>query len=718
MDTDKGRSSSRKTSRSHKSSSSNKDRSSSRHKSSSRSHTSSGEKSKEKERSSRRSPASTPGVQIIGPSDAHGSLQKSQFSRSGLVNGDFQSYATGDDDFTLASNNSFDPIAVANQRTAYYAQHQQPPSPLPQPGALLIPSEAPSRGSRKLAGDSTMPQHSFATSSSASSAMSRPSNYKSSEPSSKVSKGTSSVYGDDATIMAHAVVPVDAYEEVSAVKEADVERLAQENRAFQEQLRAQNEIERARIIEENERIQREIRESIQRQKDEEAAKRRRQRQCMVKTLIAIAVLAAIGIGAYFGTSSSSPATAVNQSPAQTPSTPTSSPSTKTPTDDTSVYAPPNAEECENMEKGLPRGNDYQGLLNRQFDVIFNAQVSSSSESTVSSTLLSVLEQQVERLLRPKLVGCPSNNMRRNIFLTEDLHHRQLVDLDHLIYDLEVSLAQDTERTCTVDEQGTEPCHVLVASMNTWLQGDEPSLLVRGHIFEVLDNLDLPVTLELQGQFDLIVVQDVRNTSNGTPTQAPSGSSVSTPSSPPVESPSNGSSPTSSPSNRPTMAPVIGPTSPPTPPPTARPVPQLTPEPTPPPSPPPTLPPKPPPTAAPVNNIAPGGSCDLGQYFLQGKYQQFDGGVDQSYTVDCSMYNSGVIRRGIALAVDESTCNFTCVGRLSPNMIGPYCVNKPLGSTITITVIGDNTGSKIYLGADVNGREQQTLECEPSMESGP
>ena len=91
---------------------------------------------------------------------------------------------------------------------------------------------------------------------------------------------------------------------------------------------------------------------------------------------------------------------------------------------------------------------------------------------------------------------------------------------------------------------------------------------------------------------------------------------------------------------------------------------------------------------------------------------YDGGVDQSYVVDCSIFTG---TRGLALAVDESTCNFTCVGRKKPSEIGPYCANKPSGTTAQLTVIGDNTGSKIYLGTDAYGREQQFLHCDPPME---
>lgn len=123
---------------------------------------------------------------------------------------------------------------------------------------------------------------------------------------------------------------------------------------------------------------------------------------------------------------------------------------------------------------MARSSNYEGFLKRQFDGNFNAQVSSdvSSSSTVSAYLLSMLEQQLKQLLRPELVGCPDTRRSLQVVIS----HRQLNELDHLIYDLDVSRAQDAVSTCSVNiASGTEPCHVLVASMDVWLQGEEPNL---------------------------------------------------------------------------------------------------------------------------------------------------------------------------------------------------------------------------------------------------
>mmetsp|Transcript_10814 Transcript_10814/g.26160 ORF Transcript_10814/g.26160 Transcript_10814/m.26160 type:complete len:653 (-) Transcript_10814:204-2162(-) len=649
MDRDKGRSSSKKSSRGHEPSSSSKHRQSSRHKSS-RSSTSSGEKSKEKERSPHRSTRAAPGAHAVGTRvEDSKSLRKSDLSNE--------------------SDDSFDPIALANERTTYYAQH-----PLSSPRSadtLVGDPEAPSRGSSKKSDTGSLmvtPAHSvsstYGSKSSSKSVPSRPSDG-----------------GDQQTVLAHEVVPLglegtnirqlDASIKVATM---DVERMAEENRAFQARLQAENEAERQRMLEENNKIQREIQENFERQQEmqkeeEEAAKRKKQRQYM-KRFLFVVVLVGIGVGAYFGTQSNSPAPSPllsptsDDSPTQAPATPNATPTVA------SSYDPPNAQDCANMEKGLPRANanDYQGLLNRQIDVVFTAEVPSSvsSSSTVSSSLLSVLEQQIERLLRPELVGCSKIGRRKVLD-----GNRQLLDFDYLIYDLEVSMAQDTESACTLNGQSTQPCHVLVASMNVWLQGEEPNVLVWGHIFEVLNNLDLPVKLELEGQFDVITVRDVRD-------QIPS----------PIVTP------TESPVLNPTASPVEG----------VVPTPEPTPEPTPGPTPEPTTPP---PTDAPGST----GSCDLSQYFWEGFYYEFEGGDQLSYVVDCSIFAGN---RGLALEVDENSCNFECVGRKEPQAFDPYCRNKPSGTAVELLVGVDSTGSKIYLGTDAQGRLQQFLECDPPM----
>mmetsp|Transcript_10817 Transcript_10817/g.26166 ORF Transcript_10817/g.26166 Transcript_10817/m.26166 type:complete len:663 (-) Transcript_10817:204-2192(-) len=659
MERDKGRSSSRKGSRGHKSSSSSKHHQSSRHKSS-RSSTSSGEKSKERERSPRRSTRAAPGAHSVDTQDSK-SLQKSQLKgESPRPPNVFNSR----DDLSDASDGSFDPVALANERTAHYAQHQLPP---PRSADTLVGDpEAPSRGSSKKSDTGSLmvtPAHSvsstYGSKSSSKSVPSRPSDG-----------------GDQQTVLAHEVVPLglegtnirqlDASIKVATM---DVERMAEENRAFQARLQAENEAERQRMLEENNKIQREIQENFERQQAAEAAKRKRQRQYM-KLFLLVVVLVGIGVGAYFGTRSSSPdpsplvSLTSDDSPTQAPATPNATPTVA------SSYDPPNAQDCANMEKGLPRANanDYQGLLNRQIDVVFTAEVPSSvsSSSTVSSSLLSVLEQQIERLLRPELVGCSKIGRRKVLD-----GNRQLLDFDYLIYDLEVSMAQDTESACTLNGQSTQPCHVLVASMNVWLQGEEPNVLVWGHIFEVLNNLDLPVKLELEGQFDVITVRDVRD-------QIPS----------PIVTP------TESPVLNPTASPVEG----------VVPTPEPTPEPTPGPTPEPTTPP---PTDAPGST----GSCDLSQYFWEGFYYEFEGGDQLSYVVDCSIFAGN---RGLALEVDENSCNFECVGRKEPQAFDPYCRNKPSGTAVELLVGVDSTGSKIYLGTDAQGRLQQFLECDPPM----
>jgi len=682
MDRDKGRSSSKKSSRGHEPSSSSKHRQSSRHKSS-RSSTSSGEKSKEKERSPHRSTRAAPGAHAVGTRvEDSKSLRKSDLSNE--------------------SDDSFDPIALANERTTYYAQH-----PLSSPRSadtLVGDPEAPSRGSSKKSDTGSLmvtPAHSvsstYGSKSSSKSVPSRPSDG-----------------GDQQTVLAHEVVPLglegtnirqlDASIKVATM---DVERMAEENRAFQARLQAENEAERQRMLEENNKIQREIQENFERQQEmqkeeEEAAKRKKQRQYM-KRFLFVVVLVGIGVGAYFGTQSNSPAPSPllsptsDDSPTQAPATPNATPTVA------SSYDPPNAQDCANMEKGLPRANanDYEGLLNQQIDVIFHAEVSSSvsSSSTVSSSLLSVLEQQTERLLRPELVGCSVIGRRKLLD-----GNRQLSGLDYLIFDLEVSMAQDTESACTLNGQSTQPCHVLVATMNVWLQGEEPNVLVWGHIFGVLDSLDLPVQLELEEQFNIIIVQDVRDplpAPDVTPTEIPDPN----PTASPVEGPSNVVNPTSSPSKTPATSPDQSPTTAPV----REPTPTLepTPEPTPGPTPPPTPLPTPSPTNAPGNT----GSCDLSEYFRDGFHYEFEGGDQLSYTVDCSMFTG---TRGIALEVDESTCNFECVGRLKPSDAGPYCGDKPSGTTVDLLVGVDSTGSKIYLGTDAQGRLQQFLECDPPM----
>ncbi|CAJ1957929.1 unnamed protein product [Cylindrotheca closterium] len=752
MDRDKGRnrSDNRTSFRGHKSSSSSKHRqSNNRHTKSSRSSTTSGEnKSQEKERTSRRSKIPTPGAHATGAEDSR-LVRKSELKGSGPR--PRSSFESGDD-FSDASDGSFDPVAVANQRTAYYAQHQQQEQ-LRAPRStdtLRGDPEAPSRGvSKKSSAGSTMlvpPIHSMPSSP-----------YGSNEPNSPQSfVMIPSVGEDQQTVMAHEVVPLgfegsnirqlDGSKNVATM---DIERMAEENRAFQARLQVENEIERQRLLEENNKIQREIQENFLRQQEEQeaakAAKRRKQGQYM-KILLCFLVLAAIGVGAYFGTRSSSSAPLPSQvsgnsdvSPTDVPETPSapsslptlaSNPSpavTKAPAD-TSSYDPPNAQECANMEMGLPRSLNADDYLNtRQFDVIFSSKVSPavSSSSSVSASLLSVLEQEMERLLRPELVGCSTIERRKLLD-----GNRQLSDFDFVIYDLEVSLAQDTESTCTtlIDDQSTQPCHVLVASMNVWLQGDEPNLLIRGHISEVLNRLDLPVKLELEGQFDTIIVEYVRDQLRAPdvfPTESPSPDP--TPS--PVEGPSDASDPTISQSISPTTAPVTGPSG--TPPPISEPTPEPTPGPTPVqkpqptpgstpgptpvpmppptpfPTPRPTPPPPPPQTDAPENT----GSCDLSEHFRDGFYYEFGGGNNPKFTVDCSMFTG---TRGLALIVDESTCNFNCVGRLKPSDAARYCNNQPPGTTVDLLVGVDSTGSKIYLGTDAYGKEQQSLDCDPPM----
>jgi len=661
MERDKGRSSSRKGSRGHKSSSSSKHHQSSRHKSS-RSSTSSGEKSKERERSPRRSTRAAPGAHSVDTQDSK-SLQKSQLKgESPRPPNVFNSR----DDLSDASDGSFDPVALANERTAHYAQHQLPP---PRSTDTLVGDpEAPSRGSSKKSDTGSLmvtPAHSVS----------------STYGSKSSSKSVPIRLSDGHTVLAHEVVPLSPegtnirqLDPSTNVATVDVERLAEENRAFQARLQAENEVERQRMLQENNKIQREIQENFERQQAAEAAKRKRQRQYM-KLFLLVVVLVGIGVGAYFGTQSNSPAPSPllsptsDDSPTQAPATPNATPTVA------SSYDPPNAQDCANMEKGLPRANanDYQGLLNRQIDVVFTAEVPSSvsSSSTVSASLLSVLEQQIERLLRPELVGCSKIGRRKVLD-----GNRQLLDFDYLIYDLEVSMAQDTESACTLNGQSTQPCHVLVATMNVWLQGEEPNVLVWGHIFEVLNNLDLPVKLELEGQFDVITVRDVRD-------QIPS----------PIVTP------TESPVLNPTASPVEG----------VVPTPEPTPEPTPGPTPEPTTPP---PTDAPGST----GSCDLSQYFWEGFYYEFEGGDQLSYVVDCSIFAGN---RGLALEVDENSCNFECVGRKEPQAFDPYCRNKPSGTAVELLVGVDSTGSKIYLGTNANGpagisNNNPPLSCDPPM----
>ena len=408
--------------------------------------------------------------------------------------------------------------------------------------------------------------------------------------------------------------------------------------------------------EENERLRQQIQEDNERYRQQMTLEEPRSKEegrpfCTKKSVMIILIVVAafaIGIGGYFGSGGSTPASDVD---------PTLAPSSVK-----SLYPSPSKSDCEAVAIGEEvEGQDEMDdqTLKVEFELI-------TEENADVEAYLSNLEDDIQEKLMPLLVGC-------------DKQERRLIDAGHMRGSRKLdSLPQNIIANGIVVELRAEPCnngsnsqaacYTVTVIVKFFLQGDveEIERLLEEHLEETFGNLELLQTIEQGEVFKLTFESVTSETGNPNPTLPPTQSPVTAS---PTE---NGATrnPTNSPTTKePTTSPTLNPTRQP------------------------TNVPTPAPTLSPT--------CpDVITYFDKEKFNEEDGDTDASYDIDC-----GNDLDLLVLVKGESSCDFSC-GLLPVSEYEDFCDNSDLG-IFTVTLSGDNQDAEVLVGFL---SEDAELEC--------
>ncbi|KAL3943610.1 MAG: hypothetical protein SGBAC_002319 [Bacillariaceae sp.] len=323
---------------------------------------------------------------------------------------------------------------------------------------------------------------------------------------------------------------------------------AQENGRIRTEMAAPNEHLRIQRKEDNNKLH----EAMQQRSKEEAeakAKKKLQRNICIVIVILVLIGVGVGVGALFvtqGGNESSASLLATTPPDTNPPTassttakPTEAPIapevTAAPTEVPPLHEAPSDEDCTNIANADPvDGQDSAEVY--EFDTTFEMTLTSSSSA---DTELPILQEQLQRRIMTKVVGCHPSQLsgQRGLRATKRAVERQLQANKYVVLNAQtVSMEVLKGEIC---KDNATDCSKVLAKMNIYLQGDEQQFVLIGRLIRVFngdgeEDADLARSLGLPNTVASLVldsvVEDVpTEASSPTPTGLPSAS----PSNPPM-----------------------------------------------------------------------------------------------------------------------------------------------------------------------------------------
>mmetsp|Transcript_43570 Transcript_43570/g.105139 ORF Transcript_43570/g.105139 Transcript_43570/m.105139 type:complete len:1063 (-) Transcript_43570:116-3304(-) len=320
------------------------------------------------------------------------------------------------------------------------------------------------------------------------------------------------------------------------------------------------------------------------------------------------------------------------------------------------YAPPNPEECSKITNGETLdGEEDLELL--KFGVLLDVELVNGTDV---ATALPPLLTNLEKILMPQLAGCAGTVVERRLRGSP----RRLANIRNVIANGEMDLKLMDGIACETSTSNF--CYVAKLNLDLRLLGPERKfeiLVLLSEIFGSYDNELVPI-LNLEEPFRTVSVTQIGpREDTASPSQSPTNVPSFVPSDNPSESPSP--PPTSSPSNRPTGVPSVSPSASPT-------------------------------------------CIEMTSFFGSGLFQEQDGGVGATYTIDCTAQTDLVI-----LTRDSDSCSVNCVAALPYAAFEGVCATE---RSVSVSLAGDYSGVPLSIGQIDPGSSfacESTLKLETS-----